>query len=1113
MGFAIPWVLMGGSVTKLRGRRDPRIAPTGYEEEDLAPVSVSNRSLTPHPHAARAWTLADANWSAPTALLASSHTPARARTFETSREAAHSSRSVERIKRSALLWEKAATGAGAGPSAREAVAKQLSAAVDDLLPLLDASSRKLVEAWAARSASTDTGRAPGLRGRALGNAIRAAQRVAKGSLSKPEKESTETCAVDLLGPLQKAVQSFKEQEPATVQHRVHVPAPLQEAKASATFSMGAAAPQPEGKVATSSSARLLAHRGERLVVSPGEVGGHPVTVEDCDGCVVMVTDVASQVLLSRCRDCHILLGAVEGDVFVRQCSRCVLRVACGQLQTKDCTECDFLVWTSSSPLTETSTYLRFGFWDTSQSEDYEEHSSQLQCSGLAELDAKVLEVVNLSPSVNPHVQHFSMLSMEEAEKLLLATGAAQPSVTPRAQVTSTGSHPPVASSSSACARARVRLEPLNSAPKGGQSDVGRSPSKTWSTGSAARRERRDARIAEGPAGILRGLMKQMKLQVKGAVDMTGPLTMRSAQDIAAPHLKRVASKLGKLVSQDRLAMLSESFLEGALEIGSLAQRASTLTRALHPATYGAAASFVAHLDSRTTWSANRACLNPAALEECVANLLKQDVAKLQLRLLADAHSRTTRLLSAAVDDIRRPSKAMKERLAETFVEDLPSHEELRALYRAFRDSSTVPDLPSKSLNQVDPSLPPILCGRAAASVCNRLAADKLFSASWQQALQAHEENGSLQPEDVKAIVQEVGRCVPEAKDARITFGQFSDARRTLKTHRGCNCIDSHMSASTFMCLHRDMEGRVLVDSLIDYTVRRANLQQSFVHISSFDRCGRGKLREADIEDFVADFAANTPDIGRKLERDFFPFYVMHASRCLMFHLDHRKAGRVAVTELVCSPLLSELHELQQSGTCSKRCAKNRFAIETAKKYHADYCKLDSDGDGMLSDTDLLRFGSKMLSPLFLKVLVQEVSTERGLLDFKNFLDFMFAYTEPQSASAIKYFWRALGTCGRNAVPASFFRPFVTSILKILDDAGVFGGYGYLDPNIVIDELLDMVDCRCWDDGERLLRLSDLLASKLGGTFVQALVDGLAFWRYDNRESLAHEDDEDDEENS
>jgi Tubulin binding cofactor C len=74
-----------------------------------------------------------------------------------------------------------------------------------------------------------------------------------------------------------------------------------------------------------------------------------------------------------------VIGPVEGSVFVRDCKRCRLAVACAQLRLRDCLACDLLLRCRTRPVIEASGELRIGCW----AHPYSGLAGQMAAAGLS----------------------------------------------------------------------------------------------------------------------------------------------------------------------------------------------------------------------------------------------------------------------------------------------------------------------------------------------------------------------------------------------------------------------------------------------------------------------------------------------------------------------------------------------------------------------------------------------------------------------------------------------------------------------------------------------------------------------------------------------------------
>jgi len=162
---------------------------------------------------------------------------------------------------------------------------------------------------------------------------------------------------------------------------------------------------------------------------------------------------------------------------------------------------------------------------------------------------------------------------------------------------------------------------------------------------------------------------------------------------------------------------------------------------------------------------------------------------------------------------------------------------------------------------------------------------------------------------------------------------------------------------------------------------------------------------------------------------------------------------------------------------------------------------------MLSKTELSRFGSGMLTDVFVDRVFEEYQTYRDAetgereMDYKTFLDFVLAMENKNTPQAIQYFWKLLDIHHTGCIDGFVINYFFRAIVKLLrakspDIASV---------DDVKDEIFDMVKSKT----PGIITQQDLVQCRQGGTVLSMLIDATAFWLYDNRESLMMEQDDDD----
>lgn len=158
-------------------------------------------------------------------------------------------------------------------------------------------------------------------------------------------------------------------------------------------------------------------QGEHLSRAAGEIGGLDFLVDGCEDCEILILDHSSQVFIDYCKRCTIVIGPVSGPIFIRNCEGIRLAVACGQLRTRDCNDCDVLVLVPGRPTIESSRNMRFGPLLAS----YEAFSEHADNAGLAKRlfagePCRWRNVYDFSAQ-DHRPEHWRNLSRAEAEQL------------------------------------------------------------------------------------------------------------------------------------------------------------------------------------------------------------------------------------------------------------------------------------------------------------------------------------------------------------------------------------------------------------------------------------------------------------------------------------------------------------------------------------------------------------------------------------------------------------------------------------------------------------------------------------------------------------------------
>merc|ERR1719311_1898109 len=221
----------------------------------------------------------------------------------------------------------------------------------------------------------------------------------------------------------------------------------------------------------------------------------------------------------------------------------------------------------------------------------------------------------------------------------------------------------------------------------------------------------------------------------------------------------------------------------------------------------------------------------------------------------------------------------------------------------------------------------------------------------------------------------------------------------------------HFTADTFLKFDRDENGCIAIVPFFSYVVRKVNIKQTRVQLSYYDTVGNGYLREKDMENFIFELIPTLPQLN-SLQEEFYPFYVFTAVRKFFFFLDPKRTGKIPIRDLLSSQILPELYELRQEQPLeASEAASNWFSVQSALKVYGAYLELDVHQNGMLSKSELGRFGSCMLTEVFIERVFEEYQTYRDTetgereMDYKTFLDFVLAMDNKNTRPGIQYFWK------------------------------------------------------------------------------------------------------------
>ncbi len=148
---------------------------------------------------------------------------------------------------------------------------------------------------------------------------------------------------------------------------------------------------------------------------------------------------------------------------------------------------------------------------------------------------------------------------------------------------------------------------------------------------------------------------------------------------------------------------------------------------------------------------------------------------------------------------------------------------------------------------------------------------------------------------------------------------------------------------------------------------------------------------------------------------------------------------------------------------------------------------------MLSKKELQRYGTGVLTSVFIERLFEECLTYDGEMDYKTYLDFVLALENRKEPQALQYFFKILDVENQGYLTTfslSYFFRAIQEQLKTFDQEPV-------SFNDIKDELFDMIKPEKADR----ITLKDLCRSGQGDVLVSVLIDLNGFWTHENRELM------------
>ncbi|KAI3387336.1 hypothetical protein SNEBB_003858 [Seison nebaliae] len=85
----------------------------------------------------------------------------------------------------------------------------------------------------------------------------------------------------------------------------------------------------------------------------------PLSIIDCRNSRIFILKDVQQMTIDHCSNCIIVLAAVRGSLFIRNCHNCQFYAATQQLRTRDCSDSQINLLCTTKPIIESSNNIKF----------------------------------------------------------------------------------------------------------------------------------------------------------------------------------------------------------------------------------------------------------------------------------------------------------------------------------------------------------------------------------------------------------------------------------------------------------------------------------------------------------------------------------------------------------------------------------------------------------------------------------------------------------------------------------------------------------------------------------------------------------------------------------
>ncbi|CAG2120320.1 unnamed protein product, partial [Medioppia subpectinata] len=215
----------------------------------------------------------------------------------------------------------------------------------------------------------------------------------------------------------------------------------------------------------------------------------------------------------------------------------------------------------------------------------------------------------------------------------------------------------------------------------------------------------------------------------------------------------------------------------------------------------------------------------------------------------------------------------------------------------------------------------------------------------------------------------------------------------------------YFTATVFAKLQdNDPNKKISILNFFNYVMRKVWLRQTRIALSLYDITGQGFLKETDLENYIQELIPTLSQLD-SLDKAFHPFYICIAVRKFFFFLDPHKHNKIKIVDILGSGFLDDLLELRDEDLNKTREEANWFSATNTLRLYSSYLRLDEDHNGMLSKTELMKYGN--LTNLFIERVFDVCITYDREIDFKTFVDIVLALENRKEVQSIYFLFSIL----------------------------------------------------------------------------------------------------------